>query len=127
VSIQAWAIIPKILEADRLLRRHPAYREIVREAHPEVCFALLNGGAPLQASKKSQTGHRQRVALLSAWCGDAITRALADRRALACAADDVVDAFVTLWTAERIHRGQATTLPDRPPRDACGLRMEIVV
>src|SRR2546423_6595600 len=46
VSIQAWAIVPKIREADRLLRRHPSYRPIVHEAHPEVCFALLNGGGP---------------------------------------------------------------------------------
>ena len=127
VSIQAWAIVPKIREADRLLRRHPSYRPIVHEAHPEVCFALLNGGSPLAAPKKTATGHRQRVRLLRAWCGEAITRALAERRALGCAADDVVDAFATLWTAERIHRGQATTLPADPPCDAHGLRMEIVV
>jgi predicted RNase H-like nuclease len=127
VSIQAWAIVPKIREADRLLRRHPAFRAIVREVHPEVCFARLNGGVPLVASKKSETGHRQRVRLLRAWCGDAITRALAARRALGCAADDIVDAFATLWTAERIHRGHATTLPAEPPCDAHGLRMEIVV
>ena len=90
-------------------------------------FALLNGGSPLAAPKKTATGHRQRVRLLRAWCGDAITRALAERRALGCAADDVVDAFATLWTAERIHRGEATTLPADPPCDAHGLRMEIVV
>jgi len=126
MSIQAWAIVPKIREADALLREHPAYRAIVREAHPELCFAMLNGGAPLLDSKKSEAGHRQRVRLLRRWCGEAITRALADRAALGCAADDVVDAFVTLWTAARIQRGQATTLPAVPPRDAHGLRMEIV-
>ena len=127
VSIQAWAIVPKIREADRLLRRHPSYRAIVREAHPEVCFALLNGGVPLVAPKKTDAGHRQRVRLLRAWCGEAITRALAERRTLRCAADDIVDAFATLWTAERVHRGEAITLPAAPPCDVHGLRMEIVV
>jgi len=127
MSIQAWGIVPKIVEADRLLRAHPAYRAVVREVHPEVCFTVINGGRPIAEGKKSAAGHRRRVALLRRWCGDAIVRALGERRALGCEADDVVDAFATLWTAERIHRRQATTLPPNPPRDVCGLRMEIVV
>jgi predicted RNase H-like nuclease len=127
VTKQAWGIVPKIAEVDRLLRRHPAYRPIVREVHPEVSFWMLNGKRPIAERKTSPAGQQRRVALLRGWCDDAIVRALADRRALGCRADDIVDAFVTLWTAERIHHGRAITLPGDPPRDTHGLNMEIVV
>jgi predicted RNase H-like nuclease len=41
--------------------------------------------------------------------------------------DDIVDAAVCLVTAYRVSRGEHTTLPsDEPPRDARGLRMEMV-
>lgn len=127
VSKQAWGIVPKIAEVDRLLRERPAYREIIREVHPEVSFWMLNGERPIIDRKAEKAGQERRVALLRRWCGDAIVRALADRRVLGCRDDDIVDAFVTLWTAERIHAGRAITLPGAPPRDGHGLRMEIVV
>jgi predicted RNase H-like nuclease len=40
--------------------------------------------------------------------------------------NDLLDAFAAPWTAERIARGKAETLPPVPPRDPVGLRMEIV-
>ncbi len=45
---------------------------------------------------------------------------------LRCKADDIVDALVGLWTAERILRGEAVTLPANPPCDELGIRMEMV-
>jgi predicted RNase H-like nuclease len=126
VSIQAWAIVPKILEVDRLLRGDSARREIVREAHPELCFFFLNGGRPMREPKKTAGGRAQRVALLRKWCGAAVGRALDERRKLGCRTDDIMDALVLLWTAERIERREAVTIPASPPLDAYGLRMEMV-
>jgi predicted RNase H-like nuclease len=40
--------------------------------------------------------------------------------------DDILDGLVALWTAERIVRGEARTLPEDPPVDRYGLRMEMV-
>ena len=40
--------------------------------------------------------------------------------------DDLLDAFAALWTAERILRGEAITVPKVPPEDRYGLRMEMV-
>ena len=34
--------------------------------------------------------------------------------------------FVALWTAERIQRAEAVSIPSIPPLDAHGLRMEMV-
>jgi predicted RNase H-like nuclease len=48
---------------------------------------------------------------------------LTERRRLECHADDILDAFVALWTAERISCGVAISIPAAPPLDAHGLRM----
>ena len=126
VSIQAWAIVPKILEVDCLLRDNPTRRETIREVHPELSFFFLNGERPMSESKKKPLGRAERVSLLRTWCGEAIDQTLAKRASLQCEADDIVDAFVALWTAERIRRAEAVSVPSIPPLDAHGLRMEMV-
>lgn len=125
ISRQTWGILPKVRELDDLLRASPAARAAANEVHPEVSFLKLNRDRPLRASKRTPEGRAERGALLRRWCGDAIDRALADRRRLACAPDDVLDAFAALWTAERIARGGAVSLPPDAPRDAAGLPMRI--
>ena len=40
-------------------------------------------------------------------------------------ADDILDAFALCWTARRLAAGDAIRLPELPPHDARGLRMEI--
>ncbi len=126
VSIQAWAITPKITEVDRFLRSDPTRREAVREVHPELSFFFLNGHRPMSTSKRTPDGHAARLSLLRRWYGDAVPSALARRRELGCKADDIVDAFAVLWTAERIARGEAVSVPPEPPLDGYGLRMEMM-
>jgi predicted RNase H-like nuclease len=126
VSIQTWAIMSKIAEVDGFLRADPARAAIVREVHPEVSFFFLNGERPMSWPKRKVHGREERVSALRRWCGEAIVDALTDRRRLGCQADDVVDAFVALWTAERISCGAAISIPAAPPLDAHGLRMEMM-
>jgi len=66
------------------------------------------------------------VSLLRTWCGEVVDLALEERAKLGCESDDIVDAFAALWTAERIHRGEAMSIPPIPPLDSHGLRMEMV-
>lgn len=101
LSVQAWAIVPKIREADDALRADPALRGLVREAHPELCFAFVDDGRPLTHAKKTADGKAQRVAVLR-------------------------DAYAAVWTAARVARGEAVTVPAEPPRDRFGLPMEMV-
>ena len=126
MSLQAWAIVPKIREVDELLCHDPELSARVREVHPEVSFYFLAGGQALQHSKKKRAGREERRKLLEPLFGAWLLEAVSERARLASAEDDVLDAFVALWTAERIATGAAITIPCAPPRDTFGLRMEIV-
>lgn len=126
VSIQTWAIVPKIVEVDGCLRTDEVRRWIVREVHPEVSFFFLNGERPMSVAKRKAAGQAERLSVLRSWGGESIVDALARRRELHCKADDILDALVALWTAERIARGSAISIPAQPPLDAYGLRMEMV-
>jgi predicted RNase H-like nuclease len=94
--------------------------------HPEVSFYFLAGEKPCQHSKKESAGREERRNLLTPIYNDNIQAALSNRRKYACAADDILDAFAALWTAERIVAGEAQTIPVEPERDSFGFRMEIV-
>jgi len=77
-------------------------------------------------SKKTPAGSQERRELLASHFGDAVEKALADRRRLGCGQDDLLDAFAALWTARRIVGGKAVTLPAHPQRDRFDLPMEMV-
>ena len=126
LSKQAWAILPKIREVDALLRGDASLRDRVHEVHPELCFFHLAGGQPVVAKKRSPEGQARRAGLLRMEFGTDIDAALGARRDLRCEADDILDAFVALWTARRIRFGTAKCLPEVPPRDECGLPMEML-
>ena len=126
MSKQGFAITPKIKEVDALLLREPALRDVFREVHPELCFWLMAGKQPVVAGKRTEEGMKLRRGLLEPAFGQWLHHALMDRRKLKCGADDILDAFAALWTAERIARGESQTIPSTPPRDSFGLRMEMV-
>jgi predicted RNase H-like nuclease len=125
LSRQTWAITRKIREVDDMLCHDSELSARVREIHPEVSFYFLAGERPLQHSKKRRVGREERRKLLEPLFGERLRDALAERDRLASAEDDVLDAFVALWTAERIATGAARTIPSAPQRDKFGLRMEI--
>ncbi|MGA1578439.1 MAG: DUF429 domain-containing protein [Steroidobacteraceae bacterium] len=125
LSRQAFNILPKIREVDRLLASRPNLRRRMIEVHPESSFAQWNGGAPIPAGKKTREGRQQRSHLVDTrWPGlrEAFL-ALTLRREVA--EDDILDAFAALWSAERYVRGEALCLPERRVRDTRGLWMAI--
>jgi predicted RNase H-like nuclease len=124
MSLQAWGIVCKVNEVDAALQAHPAWKTRVREVHPELCFLHLNGGQPMAYAKRFGGGKEERLALLRRVFGTAVDDALA-AGGLSCKRDDVIDAFVCLWTARRVAVGSASRLPAAPPRDKCGLAMEM--
>lgn len=127
VGAQAWAIYGKIRQMDAWLRSSKRDRSRVREVHPEVSFWAMRGGRAFQEGKKSRKGGAARRAAIERCLGAGVfERARAGYRKKDVADDDILDALAALWTAERIERGVAKTLPEHPARDSRGLPMEIV-
>ena len=125
---QAFAISSKIREVDELIRRDDRARRIVREVHPEVCFRSL-AGAALKDSKKTHNGYLERLSLLNAASSSAKEFATAtrirDQFSSDVAVDDVLDAMVAALTAT-VDDSALKTLPSNPPKDTCGLPMQMV-
>jgi predicted RNase H-like nuclease len=101
VSRQSYALIAKIKEVAEAVERAPRVYEI----HPEVSFRALKG-AVLEWPKKSYQGTTERLRLLA---GIRISVPLG--RIDGCELDDVVDACVAAWSAQRIAMGEAQRLP----------------
>jgi predicted RNase H-like nuclease len=114
LAAQSWALRAKILDATPHWR---ADSRRVHEVHPEVSFRTL-AGQVVTTSKKTWAGHRARVAMLR---GAGIE--LPDDAGMAGTRgtpDDVLDAAVVAWTAARLARGEAKSLPSPPERDVDG-------
>jgi predicted RNase H-like nuclease len=119
-SIQLAAILPKIREVDSLL--NPARQLNVREGHPEVSFAIMNGGRAMSYPKRRMAGREERIGLLSGHFPNVLTAL----RAAGEFQEDAIDAHAMLWTARRLVDGASWTLPVAPDFDRRRLRMEIV-
>ncbi len=119
-SVQLAAILPKIREVDNLL--NPQKQLKVREGHPEVSFAVMNGGKSMAHAKRRPAGHDERIALVRGHFPDVLTA----MSGVARFSEDAIDAYAMLWTARRLVEGVNQTIPDTPAFDRRGLRMEIV-
>ncbi|MGL4514505.1 MAG: DUF429 domain-containing protein [Lacipirellulaceae bacterium] len=127
LSLQAWNIVPKIREVRLALENCPDLSGRVIETHPELCFARLAGSA-IVASKKTAEGIERRERALAATFGVSVTRSFVDRARSnrGVKGDDALDALAAWTTALRVARGEATSLPNAPPRDSLGLELAIV-
>jgi predicted RNase H-like nuclease len=107
----------------------PALQARVREVHPEVAFAALNGWIALDQAKKMKSQPNpagldvRRDLLISA--GYAPTLLATPFKRKIAGPDDLLDACVNSWTAARILQGTARCFPASPPLDTKGLRCEI--
>jgi predicted RNase H-like nuclease len=128
VSKQAFWILPRIQEIDRILIGDSSARSRVFEVHPEISFALMSGGRPLLEPKKVKgrdhlPGLEQRKQLLQQ-NAFALTLLEAARRA-GVGLDDLLDACACAWSAVRFAKGQARLFPPHPGTDAYGLEVAI--
>jgi predicted RNase H-like nuclease len=108
ISAQAFALKKQILMVQPLAERD----ERIWEVHPEVSFAEANEG-PLEWSKTSWNGSKLRLALLEA-LGITIPDDLGESGAAAI--PDVLDAAIAAWSADRVARDVAVSLPEASPR-----------
>jgi len=128
VSKQLFMLAPKIREVDDCLRADACWAGRVFEAHPELAFWRLNGGAALDEPKKVRGGCYEpglalrRRLLIEEGLPAAVVNGAAPKGA---GLDDLLDALACAAIARRIYRGVATPFPDPPERDAFGLPMAI--
>ncbi len=128
VSKQCFNLFPKIREVDAVMT--PDLQDRVFEVHPELAFWALNGEVPLDLPKKvksspSQPGLELRRRLLADAGFQQGFLETSDWPRRDVGPDDIIDACSLAWSAARLLKGQAVTLPADPPRDGRGLRMEI--
>jgi predicted RNase H-like nuclease len=107
LSIQAFRLVPKILEVDAYVRSPRTCRII--EVHPEVSFAAMDAASVVPA-KRTAAGVESRECALRA----AGIEPPPYVRGQGYAADDLLDACAAAWTAARAAGGDAETLPDPP-------------
>ncbi|HEX6310625.1 MAG TPA: DUF429 domain-containing protein [Acidimicrobiia bacterium] len=117
MTIQALDILPKIREVDEVMT--PALQARVHEVHPELCFDAMNRGARSLGSKRERAGRTARRALLRR------LGIVVPARVTGASEDDVLDAGAALWGARRLATGTGRRVPEPPPVDRRGLRMEI--
>lgn len=103
ISEQSFGLARKILEVDEITTTD----ERVIEVHPEVSFRAM-AGEPLKHAKKSWNGASQRRQLLAEH-GIVLPDHIGD--AGVAPVDDVLDAAAAAWTADRMARGKAVSLP----------------
>ncbi|MBI2149971.1 MAG: DUF429 domain-containing protein [Acidobacteria bacterium] len=127
ISKQAYFIMSKIREVDELM--NTSVQRYVREAHPEVIFARLNG-APMIHNKKRAAGRAERLAVLQRAGLNISDVRLSEERArlgrAQVAPDDLLDAAACLVAAFHVRAGRGQSVGRVNQTDAKGLLMEIV-
>lgn len=122
LSKQAFHLLPKIAELDRLIE--PGDQDRIVEAHPECAFARL-AGLPLQHPKATQDGRTQRTDLLAAALPEFSSSRLDELiAAKTVPLTDLLDALVLVLTARHVVAGTEHRLGGDV--DSTGLRAEIV-
>jgi predicted RNase H-like nuclease len=106
ISKQSFGLALRILEVDEIARSGLR----VLEVHPEVSFRAM-AGQPLKYSKKSWNGASLRRLLLAQH--DIVLPDDLGEAGLA-PVDDVLDAAAAAWTADRLARGKAVSIPEPP-------------
>lgn len=110
VSVQAWNLVPKMLDVEPHWHQAP---ERIFEVHPELSFATMRG-AVVEQPKQTWAGQRIRTRLLV----DSGIRVPDDLGTAGGAGpDDVLDAAVVAWSAARIATGASGCVPDPAERD----------
>lgn len=131
---QKWGFSERIHEADVFMRRTDTGR-VVRESHPEVCFASLTPEGATKSSKKTAYGRMDSLDILDYHeprfaeairnkQGEIEETSVWKRRIGVGKFDDVIDASVLAYTAMMGSTREFTQLGGET--DAEGLPMEIL-
>ena len=130
ISKQAFYLLPKIREAEALLRSPNSDGLDWLETHPELCFSSFNGAVPMEDNKKTEAGFCERKSVLArhipARTIDRLLRSLmASVPRAQCARDDMLDALVCGAVARLDATGRGCLPLGKRDFDEVGLPMRI--
>ena len=126
LSTQSINIIPKIRELDEFLNEHREYKNVLCEAHPELCFKRLKGTI-VKTKKKEAEGIEERRNILLKYLTHEMLDDISDRvKSLRCMPDDIMDALCLAVSAAYKAHGMFETIPENPEKDARGLIMQMI-
>ncbi len=123
-SKQTWYIIPKIREVNQLILEDMSARLRIKEIHPEICFWALANKNPMEHSKRTEEGFKERKQVLQSifhLTNDIINDAESKYKRNKVARDDILDALSAAVTAMLGING---TIPKSPQFDSNGLPMD---
>ena len=110
LSKQSWNLKEKIIEVVSLKR---STNKII-EGHPECSFKMLKK-VGLESSKKTTFGMFERLKLLKGEGLDPIEVGSKLDANIEVKPDDLIDAMILFWTARRVYKGCAKSLPSKEP------------
>ena len=115
-------ILSKIREVDAIAALHSGR---IFECHPEVSFWAMNNKNEMSLPKRKSQGFDERCNILAQnkFAHSFLTTRVGSYKEHS--RDDLTDACVAAWTAERILRKQAIRFPAKSDLDDCGLDMAI--
>jgi predicted RNase H-like nuclease len=114
-------------EIDIFLQENEAWKNVFCETHPEVCFALLNGGNPVKEKKSEEQGIEKRLEILEKYGIDRMS--VTKHPLFAKYSDDVVDAVCLALIGRFAVEGKSATIPneDEIMTDSTGLKMQMII
>lgn len=128
ISIQAWNISKKIKEVDQFLINKPFTTPYLQEAHPEICFTILNNGKSLESKKSTSLGHFERLTLLKKLFPSAekIYHTIVEKTLKKDAKkDDILDAMVLAISSFISKNNHVNNINNRPLIDSKGLKISL--
>jgi predicted RNase H-like nuclease len=119
---QVFNLLGKICELDAVA---PSLLGIVFECHPEVSFWAMNNKKEMSLPKKTIQGFDQRCEVLAQHGYEPSFLSTPVGSYKEHGRDDLLDACVAAWTAERILSNKAIRFPENPDLDDRGIDMAI--
>lgn len=128
ISIQAWNICNKIKEIDQFLINKSTKNLFLQEAHPEICFTILNDGNSLSSKKSTPLGQTERLELLKRNFKNAekiYSKIINSTLRKDVKKDDILDAMALAICAFNAKNQDALILKNKPLKDSKNLEMSL--
>ena len=114
-------------EVDSFLQENAQYKNRIKESHPEVCFARLNGSA-LQTKKSDEDGVEERIHILSYHMSTLNkNEIMLNVKKFRCNVDDIIDAICLVVTANLVVQRQYEVIPMESMIDDTGILIQMSI